>query len=123
MSRNREAAREFAKHSAGSRLLNLRKRRFSEGDIQRLGVPSKDLDLLEQAVLNGATFQEFTSLVTDPVTDAIFIAGDPDYCREKMIHVARTAQDHGFQQLMFSELGPDVEESLRILCDEIIVAL
>ena len=35
----------------------------------------------------------------------------------------KTAQDHGFQQLMFSELGPDVAESLQLLCEEIVPAL
>jgi len=55
--------------------------------------------------------------------DAVFVAGGPEFCRERMIEVNKTAQDHGFQQLMFSELGPDVHESMKLLCDNVIPAL
>jgi hypothetical protein len=33
------------------------------------------------------------------------------------------AQSQGFSQLMFSELGPDVDEALNLLCDVVIPAL
>ena len=40
-----------------------------------------------------------------------------------MLKVRDTAQEQGFGQLMFSELGPDVDEALALLCDEVIPAL
>jgi len=55
--------------------------------------------------------------------DAVFVAGGPEFCRDRMIEVNQTAQDHGFQQLMFSELGPNVQESMKLLCDDVIPAL
>ena len=61
--------------------------------------------------------------MTDGVVDAIFIAGEAGYCRERMVDIVRIARDHGFHQIMFSELGPDVEESVGLICDDIIPLL
>ena len=120
VSRDRDAAREFARHGAGRRLLNLRWRGFTPEDIQRLGVTPREVDCLEKADREGASPAQFDHLVTDTMIDAIYVAGDPAYCREQMVEVHKTAQDQGFQQLMFSELGPNADESTRLLCDEII---
>ena len=46
--------------------------------------------------------------------DAIFIAGKPGDCLERLIEVQGIAHAQGFHQLMFSELGPDVDEALGI---------
>ena len=40
-----------------------------------------------------------------------------------MVEIYKTAQCHGFHQMMFSELGSDVDEALRMLRDEVISAL
>ena len=40
-----------------------------------------------------------------------------------MVEIRGIAESQGFHQLMFSELGPDVDEALRLLVDEIIPSL
>ena len=57
------------------------------------------------------------------MVDAIFIAGEPGECLERMLEVHNIAQSQGFHQLMFSELGPDVDEALGLLVDEVIPSL
>jgi hypothetical protein len=52
--------------------------------------------------------------------DSIFVAGTPAQCREQMKEICTMARTYGFQQLMFSELGPDLHQALRLLCDEIL---
>ena len=42
---------------------------------------------------------------------------------ERMVEIRGIAESQGFHQLMFSELGPDVDEALRLLVDEIIPSL
>jgi len=71
----------------------------------------------------GVSAQEFDRLVTDEMIDAIFIAGASGDCLERLIAVRDTAREQGFQQIMFSELGPDVDEAVSLLCDDIIPAL
>ncbi len=123
LSRNRSAAREFVKESAGNRVLNMYRQGYTTEDIERLGVSLPDVERLDQADRNGATEKEFDDLVTDAMVDAIFIAGTPGDCLERMLEVRDTAREQGFGQLLFSELGPDVDEALALLCDEVIPAL
>ncbi len=123
LSRDGGAARRFVKESAGRRVLNMYRQGYTPEDIQRLGVALPDIERLDRADRSGATGRGFDDLVTDAMIDAIFIAGTPGDCLERMLEVRDTAREQGFGQLMFSELGPEVDEALSLLCDEIIPAL
>lgn len=124
VSKDEYAAREFARNTSGRRLLNLNRRGgYGAEEFSRMGVEPGDLERLDIADREGASAGQFGNLVTEQMIDAVFVAGSPDFCRERMIEVNKTAQDHGFQQLMFSELGPDVHESMNLLCDEVIPGL
>lgn len=111
------------KESAGHRVLNMYRQGYTREDIQRLGVSIAEIERLDHADWNGATEAEFDALVTDSMIDAIFIAGTPGDCIERMLEVRDTAREQGFGQLMYSELGPDVDEALALLCDEVMPAL
>lgn len=123
LSRNREHAREFVRESAGHRVLNMYRHGYTHDDIQKLGVALSDVQRLDVAESRGVTGKELDELVTDSMVDAIFIAGTPGDCLERMLEVKETAQTQGFGQLMFSELGPDVDEALSLLCGEILPSL
>ena len=123
LSRDGDSAREWVKESAGNRVLNMYRQGYTHEDIQRLGVSLEDVQRLDQAEKRGASCAEFDRLVTDGMVDAIFIAGQPGDCIERMIEVRNIAESQGFQQLTFSELGPDVDEAVTLLCDEILPAL
>jgi len=124
VSKDESAAREFARHASGRRLLNLSRRGgYGPDEFNRLGIEPGDLEQLDIADREGASSEQFGRLVTEQMIDAVFVAGGPEFCRERMIEVNKTAQDHGFQQLMFSELGPNVQEAMKLLCDDVIPAL
>ena len=123
VSEDREKARAFARGNAGSRMLNLYRRTYTDEDLERLGVGAESMALLYRASQEGSSRQQIAGLTSDEMVDAIYLAGEPGECRERMLEVRDTAQHYGFGQLMFSELGPDADESLRLLCDEIIPAL
>ena len=123
LARDADRAREFVRESAVNRVLNMYRQGYTHEDIERLWVAISDIERLDQSEKKGATAEEFDSLVTDSMVDAIFIAGTPGDCLERMLEVKDTAQQQGFGQLMFSELGPDVDEAMSLLCDEIIPAL
>lgn len=55
--------------------------------------------------------------------DTVFVAGDPAACREQLVEICAMAREHGFYQLMFSELGPNAAEALDLLCMELIPAI
>ena len=123
VSRDGDKAREFVRESSGHRVLNMYRQGYTHQDIERLGVAIADVERLHRAETNGATGAEFDALVTDSMVDAIFIAGEPGECAERMIEVRDTARSQGFNQLMFSELGPDAGEAMLHLCDDIMPAL
>ena len=123
VSRDRKAAREFVKESSGTRVLNMYRQGYSREDIQNLGVNLEDVEKLDDADTAGVPPEVFDALVTDDMVDAIFIAGEPGECLERMLEVHNIAQSQGFHQLMFSELGPDVDEALGLLVDEVIPSL
>ena len=123
LSSNAEKAREFVKESAGHRVLNMYRQGYTHEDIERLGVAISDVARLDEVEKGGATEAEFDALVTDSMVDAIFVAGNPGDCVERMVEVRDIAREQGFNQLMFSELGPDVDEAMSLLCDEIVPAL
>jgi len=123
VSRDRKAAREFVKESAGNRVLNMYRQGYSHEDIQNLGVKLEDIAKLDEADKAGVSPEGFDALVTDEMVDAIFIAGEPGDCLERMVEIQSIAKSQGFHQLMFSELGPDVDEAMGLLVDEIISAL
>lgn len=123
VSRDAARAREWVKESAGHRVLNMYRQGYTHEDIERMGVAIADIERLHEAEKNGASEAEFDALVTDGMVDAIFIAGSPGDCAERMVEIGDTARDQGFTQLMFSELGPDVDEAVTLLCQDVIPAL
>ena len=123
LSRDPLAAREWVKESAGHRVLNMYRGGYTNEDIQKLGVALDDMERLDAAEKKGASESAFNGLVTDSMIDAIFIAGTPGDCLERMLEVRDIAREQGFGQLMFSELGPDLDEAMTLLCDEVIPSL
>ena len=123
LARDVDRAREFVRESAGNRVLNMYRQGYNHEDIERLGVDVPDIQRLDQREREGATAEEFDSLVTGSMVDAIFIAGTPGECLERTLEVRDTAGQQGFGQLMFSELGPDVDEAMSLLCDDVLPAL
>ena len=115
------AAREFVKHSVARRIVALREEGYSDDDYRKLAIDPADIDRLAESERRRGDFD--AALVTDAMIDALFVTGTPAECRRKMHQVAAMARRHGFQQLMFSELGPDLELGLRLLCDDILPSL
>lgn len=123
VSRDHAAAREFARGTAGSRLMGYRRRGFTDADFLTLGVAPRGIDELEAARARGLPREELGEYVTDAMVDAIFVAGEPGACREPIGEVCAMAHEHGFYQVMFSELGPNPAEAIDLLRKEIIPAI
>lgn len=115
------AAREFVKHSVARRIVALREEGYTDDDYRKLAIDPGGIDRLLESERRNGDFD--LALVSDAMIDALFVTGSPAECTEKMKRVAAMAVQHGFQQLMFSELGPDLEQGLRLLCDKILPSL
>ena len=120
VSENDAVARAACRRAVASRMVGLFERGYTADDYARLGLPSADIERLFDAARGGASGAALGELITDAMVDALFVAGDPTRCRELLADVRDLAREHGFHQLMFSELGPDVESSMRLLCDQVL---
>ncbi len=113
-------ARDSCRHAVAGRIAGLFERGYTDAEYTALGIPAEDIEHLLAAVQQGVSGADLADLVTDPMVDALFVAGDPARCREQLQDVLAIARAHGFQQLMFSELAHDVEVGVKLLCDEIL---
>lgn len=123
VSKDHKEARTFAALSAATRLLSLRDRGFSDEDIEATGASLADVERFAEARKAGQPREQLLELVTDEMIDAIFVAGDPAYCQERMVSISKLAASSGFEQLMFSEFGPDPKDGLDLLCEKVIPSL
>ena len=117
LSSDRTRAREAAKAHAATMLLSVRNMGHGADDFRRIGVTPERLDAIGRAAARRAGPDELASLVTDEVIDATYIAGDLESCRPRLHEIRQTAEALGFQQVMFSKLGPDFGEAIRILAE------
>ena len=118
VARDGRAARDFVRDSVARRIVALREEGYGDGDFRKLDIEPDHIVRLQKSEKPNGEFD--CALVTDAMIDALFVAGDPGRCREKMKEAAAMAREHGFHQLMFSELGPDLDEGLRLLSDELL---
>jgi 5,10-methylenetetrahydromethanopterin reductase len=121
--RDGRKARDFVKHAVASRIVNLRPNGYSDDDYRRMGVDPATIDRLIGVLQGRRPTKESDPYVTDEMIDALYIAGDPGYVRERMTDTCRLAREHGFRQLMFSEIGPDMAESLPLLGEAVLPLL
>jgi 5,10-methylenetetrahydromethanopterin reductase len=113
-------AREACRRAVGGRILGLFQRGYTVEEYARLNIPPADIECLAEAARRGASAAALAELVTGAMIDALFVAGDPSRCREQLRAVCELAEAHGFQQVMFSELGENVPVALNLLCNEVL---
>ncbi len=114
------AARAHCRQAVAGRILGLLQRGYTSDDYARLGIPAAEVESLFHAAQNGASTAALADRVTESMIDALFVAGDPERCRQQLSEVRELAERHGFEQLMFSELGEDVPAALNLLCSEVL---
>ncbi len=115
-----EAARAFVREAVGIRVASLPQRGYKEEDFAKLDMAPAAVEHLAQAYHGGAPGSYLAALVTDAMIDAFFIAGDPRSCSGQIEALCGMARAHGFQQLMFSGLGPDPREAIRLMSDAVL---
>ena len=120
-----EEARQFVREdpSCARRTLGLRKRGYTDDDLRQLGIDPADVDRLDRAYQAGGNFADFSELVTEGMIDASYVAGSPDYCAEKVAEFADLVRKHDFEQVIYSELGPDPEAAVKLIAEHVLPAV
>lgn len=111
------AARRYARPFAATVVNHLHATGWGPDQFGRLGVRADEVARLVAARRAGAADDTLAALVTDAMVDATLIAGDPGTCGPRLASVCAEAKRYGFDQVMWSKLGPDYREAVPLLAE------
>ncbi len=123
VSRDGDAARSCSRRMAVNGLIQghlLQKR------LRQLPVPSDTVAAVQNAARDGKTVDEMAALISDRILEesGIVIAGTPRECLAQLDEMLRAASPYGFDIVdIASPLGPDWNEAIDLICQEIIPEL
>lgn len=125
IARAHDEARQFVRDdpSCARRTLNMRRNGHTDDDYRLMGIDPRDVDKLEEVLAAEGPFGDFSEVVTDAMIDASYVAGDPTYCAERMTEIRDICVTYGFEQVIFSELGPDQVDAVRLLSENVLPVL
>jgi alkanesulfonate monooxygenase SsuD/methylene tetrahydromethanopterin reductase-like flavin-dependent oxidoreductase (luciferase family) len=123
ISRDREKAIEFPKRQVSHSILQWEALGFTAAEYAKLGVRRKQVLKLKEAYAAGATVEEASSLVDETMVKTYYAAGTPEEVRGQIIELAGAAGRLGYDHVAFAKLGPDYEEAISLLANDVVPAL
>lgn len=121
--RDRRMAIEFPKRQVAHSILQWEALGFTPEEYERMGVQREQVLRLKEAFESGATVEEASKLVTDHMVKDYYAAGTPEEVRDQIIELAGAADCLGYDHVAFAKLGPDYEEAINLLAEEVVPAL
>ena len=116
-------AKQFSKRIAS---ITLVESRFTHERVRRLGFSADKAAAIQHAFNQGINVNEMEPLIADRLIEesGIVLAGTPEECLAQLDEVLRLAKPYAFDIVdMASPLGPDVNEAIDLLCQEILPEL
>jgi alkanesulfonate monooxygenase SsuD/methylene tetrahydromethanopterin reductase-like flavin-dependent oxidoreductase (luciferase family) len=123
ISSDHDRAIEFPKRQVAHSILQWEAVHFTDEEYARMGVERSQVLKLQDAFGSGATVEDASSLVTEHMVKTYYAAGTPDEVREQIIELAGQAGKLGYDQIAFAKLGPNYEEAINLLADQVVPAL
>ena len=123
ISRDREKAIEFPKRQVSHSILQWEALGFTSEEYAKLGVRREQVLKLRDAYAAGATVEEASTLVTEHMVKTYYAAGRPEEVRDQIIELAGEAGRLGYDHIAFAKLGPDYEEAINLLAEQVVPAL
>jgi alkanesulfonate monooxygenase SsuD/methylene tetrahydromethanopterin reductase-like flavin-dependent oxidoreductase (luciferase family) len=123
ISRQHAIAVEFPKRQVAHSILQWEALGFTAEEYAKLGVEREQVLKLKQAFAAGATVEEAAKMVTEQMVQTYYAAGTPEEVRDRIIELAGAAGRLGYDHIAFAKLGPNYEEAIDLLADQVIPAL
>jgi alkanesulfonate monooxygenase SsuD/methylene tetrahydromethanopterin reductase-like flavin-dependent oxidoreductase (luciferase family) len=96
---------------------------FTPEEYAKMGVAREQVLRLKEAFTAGATVEEAAALVNETMVKTYYAAGRPQEVRDQILELAGAAERLGYDHVAFAKLGPDYEEAINLLADEVVPAL
>ena len=123
ISRHHDAALEFPRRQVAHSILQWEAVGFTSEEYAEMKVPREQVLKLKAAFEAGATVEEASSLVTEQMVRCYYAAGTPEEVRDQIIELAAAAGRLGYDQIAFAKLGPDYDEAINLLADQVVPAI
>jgi alkanesulfonate monooxygenase SsuD/methylene tetrahydromethanopterin reductase-like flavin-dependent oxidoreductase (luciferase family) len=123
ISRDREKAIEFPKRQVSHSILQWEALGFTAEEYGKLGVQREQVLKLKEAYASGATVEEAAKLVTESMVKTYYAAGRPEEVRDQIVELVAAAGRLGYDHVAFAKLGPNYEEAINLLANEVVPAL
>jgi alkanesulfonate monooxygenase SsuD/methylene tetrahydromethanopterin reductase-like flavin-dependent oxidoreductase (luciferase family) len=123
ISRDRAKAIEFPKRQVAHSILQWEALGFTPEEYAKMGVTRPEVLKLKAAFESGATVEQAATLVTDQMLRCYYAAGKPEEVRDQIIELVGAAGKLGYDHVAFAKLGPDYEEAIKLLAEQVVPAL
>jgi alkanesulfonate monooxygenase SsuD/methylene tetrahydromethanopterin reductase-like flavin-dependent oxidoreductase (luciferase family) len=123
IARDREKAIEFPKRQVAHSILQWEALGFTPEEYAKMGVKREQVLRLKEAFASGAAVEEAAKLVTEHMVKSYYAAGTPEEVRDQIIELVGAACRFGYDHIAFAKLGPDYEEAINLLADQVVPAL
>jgi alkanesulfonate monooxygenase SsuD/methylene tetrahydromethanopterin reductase-like flavin-dependent oxidoreductase (luciferase family) len=123
ISSDRAKAIEFPKRQVAHSILQWEALGFTAEEYGKMGVTREQVLSLKRAFETGATVEEASQLVTEHMVKTYYAAGRPEEVRDQIIELVGAAGRLGYDHVAFAKLGPDYEEAIELLADQVVPAL
>jgi alkanesulfonate monooxygenase SsuD/methylene tetrahydromethanopterin reductase-like flavin-dependent oxidoreductase (luciferase family) len=123
ISSDRAQAIEFPKRQVAHSILQWEALSFTAEEYSKMGVAREQVLKLKEAFASGATVEQASALLTEHMVKAYYAAGKPEEVRDQIIELAGAAGRLGYDQVALAKLGPDYEQAIRLLADQVVPAL
>ena len=123
ISRDREKAIEFPKRQVSHSILQWEALGFTPEEYAKLGVQREQVLKLKAAYAAGATVEEASKRVTETMVKTYYAAGKPEEVRDQIIELVGEAGRLGYDHVAFAKLGPDYDEAINLITEQVVPAL
>ena len=123
ISSDRAKAIEFPKRQVAHSILQWEALGFTPEEYAKVGVERAQVLKLKAVFESGATVEEASNLVSDHMLKTYYAAGTPEEVRDQIIELAAAAAQLGYDHIAFAKLGPDYEQAINLLADQVVPAL
>ena len=123
ISSDRAQALNFPRRQVAHSILQWEALGFTPEEYARMGVEREQVLELKSAFESGATVEQAAALVSDHMVRCYYAAGKPEEVREQIIELVGAAGRLGYDHVAFAKLGPNYEEAISLLANQIVPAL
>jgi len=123
ISADRERALDFPRRQVAHSILQWEALGFTAEEYAKMGVKREQVLKLKEAFESGATVEQAASLVSDHMVRCYYAAGRPEEVRDQIIELVSAAGRLGYDHVAFAKLGPDYDEAIRLLAEQVVPAL